>query len=126
MDKKKRRVLLVEDEPLVTMMLEDMLLDADCEIVGMASSLPSGMALADSCTMDFAILDMTLGRDPSFPIADVLAGKGVPFMFVSGYGRESLPEGHRQCVVLTKPFDYEQLIASIEMATNAMPEVETP
>ena len=74
------------------MMLEDMLLDADCEIVGMASSLPSGMALADSCTMDFAILDMTLGRDASFPIADVLARKGVPFLFVSGYGRESLPK----------------------------------
>ena len=83
------------------------------------------MALADSCTVDFAILDMTLGRDPSFPIADALARNGVPFLFVSGYGRESLPQGHRQCVVLTKPFDYEQLIASIDLATETMPGVET-
>ena len=93
----KRRVLIVEDEPLVTMMLEDMLLDADCEIVGMASSLQTGMALADSSTIDFAILDMTLGRDPSFPIADVLARKGVPFLFVSGYGRESCRKGIATC-----------------------------
>jgi len=123
---KKRRVLIVEDEPLVTMMLEDMLLDADCEIVGMASTLDAGMALADSAEMDFAILDMTLGRDPSFPIADLLAHKGIPFLFVSGYGPESLPNEHRKSVVLTKPFDYEQLMANIELATNAMPEVGTP
>ena len=122
----KRRVLIVEDEPLIAMMLEDMLLDADCEIVGMASSLQTGMLLADSCRIDFAILDMTLGRDSSFPIADTLARKGVPFLFVSGYGRESLPQGHHRNVVLTKPFDYEQLIAKIDLATNAIPQVGTP
>jgi DNA-binding response OmpR family regulator len=120
---KKRRVLIVEDEPLVAMMLEDMLLDADCDIAGMASTVQAGMALAESCTIDFAILDMTLGRESSFPIADALARKGVPLLFVSGYGRESLPQEHRQCVVLTKPFDYEQLMANIDLATNATPEV---
>ena len=117
----KRRVLIVEDEPLIAMMLEDMLLDADCEIAGIATSLETGVALANNSACDFAVLDMTLGRDSSFPIADVLTSRGVPFLFASGHERYSLPQEHCHRVVLGKPFNYDQLVAKIDEATNALP-----
>lgn len=97
-------VLVAEDEPLVSMLLED-LLDAAGYRVLIAERLDDGLLLAKSETVDVAILDVTLGRSDSFPIADLLLSRNIPFLFASGYGRESIPERFDGMDVLQKPYD---------------------
>lgn len=109
----KARVLVVEDEPLVCMLLETMLEDAGCNVVATASNLKSGLAAVDESELDFAILDMTLGQDSSFPIADALSARGVPFLFASGHDADSLPEKHAKRHVLAKPFEQADLQAKL-------------
>lgn len=115
----KPRVLIVEDEPFIAMMLEEHLLDAGCEVAGTAPNLEKGLALAGSTEMDLAILDMILGSQPSFPVADILAARGIPFMFASGFGSNSLPEEHRGQLVLNKPFHYPDLVKSLKLALGS-------
>lgn len=110
------RVLLVEDEMLVAMMLQDMLTDLGHEIVGVAPRLAEALAMARDVTCDLAILDVHLDGKDVFPVADLLAERNIPFAFASGYSAESLPEAHRSRPTLLKPFhrnDVEKLIASL-------------
>lgn len=115
----KPRILIVEDEPIIAMMLEEHLLDAGCEIAATAQNLEKGLVLARSTDMDLAILDMSLGSQSSFPVADILAGRGIPFMFASGFGSNSLPEEHRGQIVLNKPFHYPDLVRSLKLALGS-------
>lgn len=112
----KPKVLIVEDEPIIAMMLEEFLLDAGCEVVATAQTLATGLALANTTELDVAILDMSLGSESSFAVADVLASRGIPFMFASGFGRSSLPEQYRGQIVLNKPFHYPDLVKSLKLA----------
>jgi CheY-like chemotaxis protein len=98
------RILVVEDEMLVSMLLEDMLADFGCSVVGPAPSLSEAMPLATDAQIDAAVLDVNLGGDPIFPVADALKARGVPFVFASGYGQSGLTEAHRGAPVLQKPF----------------------
>src|ERR1051325_1130751 len=98
------RVLVVEDEMMVSMLIEDMLTDLGCTIVGPASRLDEALALANSAELDCAVLDGTLGGQPIFPLADVLREKGAPFAFATGYGDAGLREVDRGSPVLQKPF----------------------
>ncbi|GAU86681.1 response regulator [Bosea sp. BIWAKO-01] len=109
-------MLIAEDEPIISMMLEEFLLDAGCEVAATAQTLAAGLALASATELDFAILDMSLGANSSFAIADVLASRGIPFIFASGFGRDSLPEHHRGQMVLNKPFQYPDLVKSLNIA----------
>ncbi|MDP1736838.1 MAG: response regulator [Caulobacter sp.] len=111
------RVLIVEDEMLVSMLLEDMLGDFGCCVVGPASTLREALPLAQTADLDAAVLDVNLGGDPIFPVADALKARGVPFVFASGYGESSLAEAHRGAPVLQKPFRQ----ADLERALNALP-----
>lgn len=108
-------MLVVEDEPLISMMLEDMLAEVGCAVVGVAASLKKGLELAHTARFDVAILDVTLGRESSFPIADLLREKGVPFLFASGHG-DGLPEPHADRVMLTKPYDLSELAGKLNLA----------
>jgi CheY-like chemotaxis protein len=99
-----RRVLIVEDEMLVSMLLEDMLGDFGCAIVGPAPNLKEALALAQNEQIDAALLDVSISGDFSFPVADALKARGVPFAFASGYGDNALNEAHRGALVLHKPF----------------------
>ena len=99
-----RRVLLVEDELLVSMLVEDILLDLGCEIVGPAARLEEALDAARSETIDIALLDVNLAGVRSFPVADVLAERGIPFVFCSGYGEEAILEPHQGRPVVQKPF----------------------
>jgi len=105
----RTRVLVVEDEPLVAMMIESMLEDVGYVVVATAPSVSAGLAAVDENELDLAILDMTLGRDSSFPIADALQDRGVPFVFASGYDARSLPDKHNTRQVLSKPFTLKDL-----------------
>jgi len=99
-----RRILVVEDEMLVSMLLEDMLADFGCRVVGPAPTIAEAMPLASGAEIDAAVLDLNLGGDPIFPVADALKARGVPFVFASGYGSGGLSEAHRGAPMLQKPF----------------------
>ena len=101
-------VLVAEDEPMVSMLLEDLLDSAGYRVL-IAERLSDGLALVSSELIDVAILDVTLGRDDSFPIADELNQRNVPFMFASGYGMDGIPDRYRDATVLQKPYDMKAI-----------------
>ena len=82
----KLRILIVEDEALVAMLIEDVLADLGHEVVGVAGRLDQALTLAREREMDFAILDLNLNGLNTYAIADVLKQRGVPFIFATGYG----------------------------------------
>ena len=110
------KVLVVEDETLVCMMIEDMLLDLGCTIIGPASNFEKALALAREALIDVAILDVNLDGILSEPVADRLCARGVPFVFATGYGREGVSERFRSVPVLKKPFMEHDLIRALTVA----------
>ncbi|WP_395672627.1 response regulator [Phenylobacterium sp.] len=98
------RVLVVEDEMMVSMLIEDMLTDLGCKVVGPASRLDEAVAVVGEAEIDCAVLDVNLGGQPIFPLADLLRQKGVPFAFATGYGDAGLRDVDRGSPVLQKPF----------------------
>ena len=112
----KQRVLVVEDEMLISITIEDALTDLDCEIVGPASTLDAAMKLARDEKLDAALLDVTIRGGNVFPVAELLMKRGVPFAFSSGYGDWALPEAFKGQRRLTKPFtgvELEDMIRSL-------------
>lgn len=103
------RVLVVEDEGLVGMLLEDMLEAFQCRVVGRASRLAVARGLARRERIDCAILDINVHGEPVYPVADLLAARAIPFAFVTGYGRAELAERFRHLPVLQKPFKPSEL-----------------
>jgi len=98
------RVLVVEDEMMVSMLIEDMLGDLGCLVVGPASRLEDAMELAKAGDLDCAVLDVNLGGQSIFPLADLLRERGAPFAFATGYGDAGLRDVDRGSPVLQKPF----------------------
>ncbi|GJD31180.1 hypothetical protein PMNALOAF_2433 [Methylobacterium adhaesivum] len=98
-----RRVLLVEDESLVAMLAEDMLTELGCEVV-IAMRLDKALALARTGTFDAAVLDVNLGDARSYPVADVLFERALPFLFATGYGVQGLEPTYQDVPVLQKPY----------------------
>jgi CheY-like chemotaxis protein len=115
-----RRVLVVEDDMMIAMMVEDMLTDLGCAVVGPANGLDQGQALADaSGGIDAALLDVNLGDDTVFPLADRLRARGVPLIFSTGYGEGGLREADRGCPVLRKPYRASDVAAALGVALAA-------
>jgi CheY-like chemotaxis protein len=104
-----RRILIVEDDMLIRLTLEDMLAELGCESVSTAGTIEQAVALIDVHRFDAATLDLNLGGTSSYPLADLLAARGVPFVFSTGYGAHSLRDGYRERPILKKPFAYEDL-----------------
>jgi PAS domain S-box-containing protein len=98
-----RRVLVVEDEPLVAMDIVSVLREAGCEVVGPAATCQSARALIDAGGFDVALLDANLGGDPVDDVALALTQAGIPFAFVTGYSRDGLPQAFRHAPMLGKP-----------------------
>lgn len=115
------RVLVVEDEALVSMPLEDMLADHGCDVAATASRIAQALELvADpNLTFDAAILDVNLGGEPIFPVAEALAARGSPFVFATGYGAGGLPEAWRSRPTLQKPFSHDDVGKALLVAINA-------
>ena len=100
-----RRVLVIEDESLVAMLLETILEDMGCTPVGPASNVDEGEAIArDTVDLDAALLDVNLAGRQVFPVAAVLKARGVPFVFSTGYGESGLPDEWRGNPTIQKPF----------------------
>jgi DNA-binding response OmpR family regulator len=106
--------LIVEDEPLVAELLEDMLREAGYEIAACVGALDKALAALETVTCDFAILDINLRGKSTEPVAALLRARGVPFLFVSGYGNTQLSEKFLDAPLLAKPFRDEQLIRAIQ------------
>ena len=98
------RVLVVEDEMMVSMLIEDMLSDLGCTVVGPAARLDEAMELARASDIDCAVLDVNLAGQPIYPLADLLRELGRPFAFATGYGDAGVREVDRGTPVLQKPF----------------------
>ena len=112
-----RRILVVEDEMMIAMLVEDMLLELGCTVVGPAHGLAEALALAQSEPgLDAALLDVNLAGQPVFPVADALREKGVPAIFSTGYGDAGLRDIDRGAPVLQKPFRAGDLARALEEA----------
>jgi two-component SAPR family response regulator len=96
------RALLIEDEMLVAMLIEDALVEAGCKVVGPISRVADALRALDETEIDFAVLDVNLGGETSYPIADALAARKVPFTFITGYA--SLDSAYARFPCLHKPF----------------------
>jgi CheY-like chemotaxis protein len=110
------RVLVVEDEVLVAVMLEGMIAELGHELIGTAAALEQALAMAQRDTFDFAILDVNLNGKEVGPVAGVLTSRGIPFAFCTGYGQRRLPEPYRGRPTLWKPFqrrDLEKIVSEI-------------
>jgi PAS domain S-box-containing protein len=110
-----KRILVIEDEPLVAMDLESSLMAAGCEVVGPAGTIEEAKSLVADGRYDAALVDVNLAGHPVDEIAAALTQKNCPFAFVTGYGREALPRGFRDAIVLGKPFGQEQLVGAVEL-----------
>jgi CheY-like chemotaxis protein len=115
----QQRVLIVEDEMLVAILLEDMLAELGFEVAGTASRVANALPLVDTLTFDIAILDVNLAGEESFPIADALAEKGCPYVFATGYGRKGIVPSHAHRPVISKPFSTDDLKSAITTALQA-------
>lgn len=110
-DLRGRRVLVVEDEMLVAMLIEDVLADLGCVLVGPIARVAQALDCIRNEALDCAFLDVNVAGESIYPVADALAGRGVPFAFLTGYGAQILPESYRSRPVLQKPFALEDLEA---------------
>jgi len=113
-----QRVLLVEDEAMVAMLVEDMLEDLGHELVTVATRLDQALEAAENGTFDLTILDLNLGGVLTYPVADTLAERGIPFIFATGYGSGGLKDDYSGHPTLQKPFTMEMLGHAIREASG--------
>jgi DNA-binding response OmpR family regulator len=107
------RILMVEDEMCLAMMLEDVLSDAGYQVVR-AARLKDAMKIARDDHIDAAILDVNLHGEAVYPLATQLHESGVPFMFTSAYGRPGIPAEFDRYPVMAKPYPIHELIPAVE------------
>ena len=113
------KVLIVEDEYLIRMLLEDMLDELGFQVAAAVGSIAEAKQHADGGNFQAAILDVNVDGQEIFPVADVLAERGLPFVFVTGYGENSLPERFRGRPALQKPFQVDRLKATLDKLLSA-------
>jgi CheY-like chemotaxis protein len=107
------RVLVVEDEYLIRMLLEDMLEELGFGLAAAVGTIAEATEHANNGAFDVAVLDVNLDGREIYPVADILVQRGLPFIFVTGYGEGSLAEPYRDRPSLQKPFQAEQLKAAL-------------
>ncbi len=109
-----RRILIVEDEMMIALYLEDLVTDQGHEPVGPAMRLEQALELARDEALDAALLDVNLGDSKSFPAAEILRDRGVPLLFLTGYGASGLPEEWASNPTLEKPFEPHHLAGALK------------
>ena len=108
-----RRILVVEDELIVAWLLEDMLADLGCVVVGPAARIAEALEMIEAQEVDAAVLDVCLNEQFSYPIAEALVARGAPFMFATGYDKARLRQDFKSHPVLQKPFHRSELRAAL-------------
>ncbi len=115
---KGKRILVVEDEALIAVMVEDMLVDMGAEVVGPAATIDDAVELARNEALDAAVLDVNVRGQRIDPVADTLMARGVPVLFATGYGEVKLASG-AQATVIDKPYTQDKLARGIAAAMTA-------
>jgi DNA-binding response OmpR family regulator len=110
----ERRILVVDDEPLIASFIADWLIELEYTVAGPVNSAPEALQLAEQMPIDAAFLDVTLGSGDSFALAETLLAKGVAVAFITGRDAQSLPERLRGTPILGKPFDFEAMKALLD------------
>ena len=110
----RSQVLLVEDEAIIAMLMEDMLAEFSCDVLETVGELDAATAAAMTTHFDMAFVDVNLGGNPAYPVADILRARGIPFAFVTGYGSAGGQAAYADVPVLQKPFRAQELEAIIE------------
>jgi CheY-like chemotaxis protein len=113
------RVLVIEDEMMIRMLLQDMLDDLGHTLAGEAGAIDEALALARQAEFDIAILDVNLNGQPISPVVEVLVERGLPFVFATGYGQRGVPEPYRMIPTLQKPFQAEALAHALAAADRS-------
>ena len=108
-----RRVLIVEDEVMVAMMIGDMLIDLRCEVAATAARLEEAVRLAQTAAFDLAILDVNLAGQATYAVAEALKARRIPFVFATGYGASQINKGYEDAPILPKPFQQQDLERAI-------------
>jgi CheY-like chemotaxis protein len=113
-----RRILIVEDETMIAMMIEDFLEESGWDVVGSAGGTERALAMAEEADIDAAVLDVNLNGQDTFAVADILSDRHIPFVFATGYGAEGVAERFRGVPTLTKPFQRDNLDLAWHQATT--------
>lgn len=115
------RALVVEDEGSVALLIEGMLEELGCQVAASVATLGEALTAATDGSFDFAVLDVNLAGELVFPVAEVLRGRQLPFLFSTGYGRMGVPSSFRGYEVLNKPFMMEELERKLCIAMSKRP-----
>jgi CheY-like chemotaxis protein len=115
-----KRVLIVEDEMLIAVLIETFLSDFGCSTLGPYSAVADALKAVATEPFDLAVLDVNLNGEKSYPIAHALAARRIPFVFVSGYGDGAIPAGHDHWRVCPKPFTSDDLATMLSTALGAV------
>jgi DNA-binding response OmpR family regulator len=118
------RILVVDDEPLISMLVEDWLTELGCEVVGPGASVADGLKLAESSKLDGAILDVNLGNETCYQLADALRSRGVPLAFATGDGSLGDVSEFKDPIVVSKPFDFDAVKAAVEALLDRAQQVK--
>ena len=113
------RVLVVEDEYLVAILIEEILESAGCVVMGPIPRLPEALDAAHHDNCDAAVLDVNLAGERINPVADALSERNVPFLFVTGYGASALPSEYAERPRLCKPFRMAELLGALASVVNS-------
>jgi CheY-like chemotaxis protein len=114
-----KRVLIVEDETLVAMLIEGLLEECECSVVGPCNTFEKALEAARTETFDLAVLDVNLRGKMVYPVAELLSERHIPFLFPSGYGDGAIPPGHDAWRVCAKPFKGNDLVKMMSEALLA-------
>lgn len=115
------RILLVEDEAMIAMLVEDVLTDGGAKVIGPAGGVQAALEAISREEIDGALLDVNLGGEQSFEVAEALASRNIPFVFVTGYGGAGVRDRYPQAPTLQKPFltsDLEDALAGLAGAAR--------
>lgn len=110
---KSKRVLIIEDEIFVYLLLQDMLTEMGCVVVGMANRREKAVKMISEAEFDVAIVDLNLSGESSYPAADMLIARNIPFVFATGYGVQGLAPAYRHIRVIQKPFGERDLAEAL-------------
>jgi CheY-like chemotaxis protein len=109
-----RRVLIVEDEAMISALIEMIVGEAGCSIVGSVATLERALEIIERESFDAALLDVHVNGHDIYAVADVLRARGIPFVLVSGFARKQLPPRYRHCPYIAKPFVPDTILTVLE------------
>jgi CheY-like chemotaxis protein len=116
------KILVVDDEPLIAMMIADWMTEQGLETLGPAHSVAQALALLETDAADAAILDVSLGDGDCYDLAEVLAAKGIPFAFATGHGADAMGQRFADVVTVSKPFDFEIVRSVVSKLLGTSPQ----